>query len=389
MANTFCTQCGANLLPDARFCAACGQRIGAVRASRCAAAPLDRWAPRAGGRPPWSPWPAWRSGSGRARRRRPTPRRRAASRRRARPAMPEGHPPVEVPGRRAQGDRQDGRRGQAEAGRRRSVAAARLRAVPRRAGRPRLSRRRDQATYTHILERQPENLDALRALGNIAFDRNDPTRAMEYYRRYLKIKPDDLGVQTDLAHDACSSTKQVDAALKAIRRCSPSTRSSSRRSSTSPSPTAPRATTQGVGGAARAREIAERRRDPPARRRTARARRRSRRRRRRQPRTRRSRRRPRAAAAATCTARSRRSSAPIRSSGRSSTASNGPSDDRARVLLREFPMDGMPPMVREKFTDRIRSGVRDRPRRASSGDRGGDRRARRCASGRVMETVTE
>ena len=33
-----------------------------------------------------------------------------------------------------------------------------------------------------------------------------------------------------------------------------------------------------------------------------------------------------------------------------------------RVLLREFPMDGMPPMVREKFIDRIRTGVRDRPR---------------------------
>ena len=65
-----------------------------------------------------------------------------------------------------------------------------------------------------------------------------------------------------------------------------------------------------------------------------------------------------------------------------------PSDDRVRVVLREFPMDGMPPMVREKFTERIRSGV-------------GDSQARHrtstpltvelvdAASGRVMETVND
>ena len=32
--------------------------------------------------------------------------------------------------------------------------------------------------------------------------------------------------------------------------------------------------------------------------------------------------------------------------------------DDARVLLREFPMASMPPMVRQKFIDRIRGGVR-------------------------------
>jgi hypothetical protein len=58
------------------------------------------------------------------------------------------------------------------------------------------------------------------------------------------------------------------------------------------------------------------------------------------------------------------------------------------VLLHDFPMDGMPPMVRDKFTDRIRTGVRDSKTRNQStatvtvelvdG-----------ASGRVMETVTE
>ena len=51
-------------------------------------------------------------------------------------------------------------------------------------------------------------------------------------------------------------------------------------------------------------------------------------------------------------------------------------------------MDGMPPMVRDKFTDRIRSGVRDSKTRHQATapvtielvD---------AASGRVMETITE
>jgi hypothetical protein len=65
-----------------------------------------------------------------------------------------------------------------------------------------------------------------------------------------------------------------------------------------------------------------------------------------------------------------------------------PSDDRARVLLREFPMEAMPPFVRDKFTDRIRNGVRDSKARHQTSvpitvelvD---------AASGQVMETITE
>ena len=63
-------------------------------------------------------------------------------------------------------------------------------------------------------------------------------------------------------------------------------------------------------------------------------------------------------------------------------------DDHARVVVRDFPMDGMPPMVRGKFTERIRSGVRASKSRHQSTapitielvD---------ASSGRVMETITE
>jgi tetratricopeptide (TPR) repeat protein len=72
------------------------------------------------------------------------------------------------------------------------------------------------ATYAHVLDKAPDDLDSLRALGNIAYDRNEPARAMEFYRRYLTIKPDDLGIQTDLA-TMLLATKQYDEALAAYQ----------------------------------------------------------------------------------------------------------------------------------------------------------------------------
>ena len=65
-----------------------------------------------------------------------------------------------------------------------------------------------------------------------------------------------------------------------------------------------------------------------------------------------------------------------------------PSDDHARVLLRDFPMEAMPPMVRDKFIDRIRSGMRDSKTRAP-GNGPITIELVDAASGRVMETITE
>ena len=63
-------------------------------------------------------------------------------------------------------------------------------------------------------------------------------------------------------------------------------------------------------------------------------------------------------------------------------------DASARVLLRGFPMSSMPPMVREKFLDRVRGGLRqaksDHQVTASLTVELVD-----AESGTVMETVVE
>lgn len=50
-----------------------------------------------------------------------------------------------------------------------------------------------------ILAQDSTNYDAWVALGNIYFDANKPTEAIEYYEQALAIRPGDVNVQTDLA----------------------------------------------------------------------------------------------------------------------------------------------------------------------------------------------
>jgi lipopolysaccharide biosynthesis regulator YciM len=232
-------------------------------------------------------------------------------------------------------------------------------------------------TYAHILERQPENLDALRALGNIAFDRNDPARAMDYYRRYLKLKPDDLGVQTDLG-TMLLSNQQVEAALQTYQKV------------LTVDPTFFQAqfnlaiAYRAMGDEAKARAALVRARDIAA---------------------------DDATRARVDALLARLGEQPPAVAGEASAEGSlrgdveavfrahpivgsrlervdWPGDERARVVLRDFPMDGMPPMVRGKFIDRIRSGVREskarRQRAAPMTIELVD-----AASGRVMETITE
>src|SRR5262249_1624812 len=45
MSTHFCTQCGAKLLSDARFCAACGRPVGGGATPARRRFPLERWAP--------------------------------------------------------------------------------------------------------------------------------------------------------------------------------------------------------------------------------------------------------------------------------------------------------------------------------------------------------
>lgn len=54
------------------------------------------------------------------------------------------------------------------------------------------------ASYQHLLEIDPKNLEGLRGLGNIAYDEQNREKALEYYNQYLALKPDDAEVRTDL-----------------------------------------------------------------------------------------------------------------------------------------------------------------------------------------------
>src|SRR5262249_15448091 len=55
-----------------------------------------------------------------------------------------------------------------------------------------------QDAYGHVLKIDPENLDALRGMGDIYYDQNRYDEAIAAYEHYLKQKPDDPEVRTDL-----------------------------------------------------------------------------------------------------------------------------------------------------------------------------------------------
>jgi tetratricopeptide (TPR) repeat protein len=52
--------------------------------------------------------------------------------------------------------------------------------------------------YAHVLSRDPDNLSALRGVGNIDFDQRKYDAAIAAYEHYLLRKPDDPDVRTDL-----------------------------------------------------------------------------------------------------------------------------------------------------------------------------------------------
>jgi tetratricopeptide (TPR) repeat protein len=55
-----------------------------------------------------------------------------------------------------------------------------------------------EASFRHVLTLAPKDLDALRGLGNVHFDREEYGKAIESYQSYLVLKPDDPSVRTDL-----------------------------------------------------------------------------------------------------------------------------------------------------------------------------------------------
>jgi Flp pilus assembly protein TadD len=374
MSSQFCVQCGAALLPDARFCTACGTRVGGGRSLPLGRVSLARWAPlivlgavlavgalaiglgAGAAKPPNVPPPRAGGGAGGG-------------------EMPPDHPPVSVP--------DDVRKVIARMA---DVAKEKpddldawrqLGFVQYRAGQIDPAYLADATTtYQHILAKAPQDLDALRALGNIAYDRNDPQQAMAVYKQYLQIKPDDLGVQTDMG-TMLLATKQVDAAKRvyeAVLTKDPTFFQAQFNLAIAYRAEGDEA--KALAALRRARDIAT---DDETRQRVdallarvdgtgA----------------------PGADEAPAGTLRTEVEAVfrahPI--AGSRIDRIDWASDQSARVVLREFPMDGMPPMVRDKFLERIRNGVREAKSRHQV-DAPITIELVDTADGRVMATVVE
>jgi len=213
MANRFCSNCGTKLLTGAAFCVECGERQPGAKVRRAGfAMPLQRYAPLfvilsvvavgagavlSGRMNPTAP-PALpgRGGS-------EAPADTGGS-------LPQGHPPIAIPDQVKQSIRDMQKK--AEAAPDDMDAWKRLAEIDYRAGQLDAVYLPDAAAaYRHVLEHEPQNLEVIRNLGNIAYDQDQHDIAAGYYQEYLKLKPDDLSVQTDLGTMYLSAGKPEEA----------------------------------------------------------------------------------------------------------------------------------------------------------------------------------
>jgi cytochrome c-type biogenesis protein CcmH/NrfG len=70
------------------------------------------------------------------------------------------------------------------------------------------------SAYAHVLKLDPDDLDALRGIGNIDFDQHKYDEAIAAYEHYLSRKPDDPEVRTDLGTMLLSSGSADQAVLQ-------------------------------------------------------------------------------------------------------------------------------------------------------------------------------
>lgn len=220
MPTQFCTQCGASLVRAARFCVECG-------------APLSGAPPRAASGVPWQRYApllvvasvlivgavAVILGNQSAKEPPRVPPRNVPAAPRPQEAVPQGHPAVPLPD-----TARDIIRKKVE-----EVAAhpedlnlrKQLGLMQYRAGLIDPSFLKEAvATYETVLSRDPKDLDALRALGDISADADQSPKAMEYYTRYLALKPDDPYVLTLVgniqlaARNGAEAVKSYESALR-------------------------------------------------------------------------------------------------------------------------------------------------------------------------------
>ena len=373
MKSNYCSRCGARLVPPARFCVECGAAAHEPPPAPARRMPLDRFAAAlivaavvgVTGAAVWvgsrfTPPP-------------PVVPPRAAATNSA--TMPVDHPPIEIPDEVRQVIR---RMADSVTGKPDDLQAWKeLAHVQYRAGQIEPGYLSDAASsYGHVLERDPQDLDALRFLGNIAFDRDDPQRAIEYYQRYLTLKPDDPTVRTDLgtmyftAHDGDAAIKSYQAALgtdSTFFQAQFNLGVAYEAAGDTPQAIAAfeQARDLAADDAARQRvdgilvQLTGNRVPPPA---------------------------VRTETGIQADVERIFRSHPI--VGPKLDRIDWPSRQTAQVILRDFPMDGMPPAVRQRFIERIRTGVRDQKAR-----HGVSQTLRveliDTRTGQVMETVTE
>ncbi len=207
----FCTQCGAQLVADASFCVECGTPIGRKAGPRHSASLVSRYAPAAvvggvllvaagvvviGVLNPKQPLSV--------------PSQRGGGQPAAPGQLPQGHPPIAVPDDVKQSIRDLAKAAQAQPDN--LQLWKQLGDIQYRAGHVEPAYFVEaQQTFQHVLDREPENPDVLRSLGNIAFDRDQYEMSIDYYKRYLVLKPKDPNVQTDLATMQMSAGKTEEA----------------------------------------------------------------------------------------------------------------------------------------------------------------------------------
>jgi tetratricopeptide (TPR) repeat protein len=213
----FCPQCGSKLYPNARFCVECGEQLAASRSGQASSkdvkADASRPAPAAS--PSLGPFVAvlsalivfgiviaylvMRQLPERDRLLASAPAVQSAS---AAPQengqLPANHPPVKLPKDALDFIAQV--ESKAHANPHDLDAWNKLGDVTLRAAvfDPKYYQTATEA-YSHVLKIDPDNLGALRGIGNLDFDQHKYDAAIAAYEHYLSRKPDDPDVRTDLA----------------------------------------------------------------------------------------------------------------------------------------------------------------------------------------------
>jgi tetratricopeptide (TPR) repeat protein len=188
----FCSECGSPVQPGAKFCVNCGQPLtvpaGALERGRIRIPPAFAAVFLA----------VVIAGSTAAiilvqRHRKDQARQESAET----ANLPPGHPQIQLPAKAR--DFINNLKAQAKAQPKDVAAWNRLGTVALRAAYfdPSYYRMASEA-YAHVLELDPDNLEALRGVGNLNYDTRKYDQAIAAYEHYLKHKPDDPDVQTDL-----------------------------------------------------------------------------------------------------------------------------------------------------------------------------------------------